>query len=337
MTDEAGGPAVRPPKTERPFFAMPYPGIFRVTCPLPFPGLDHVHAYLAEGPEGGLVLIDTTLGYEDSFARLEQGVRWLDRELVDIERIVLTHAHPDHIGLSAQLQEISGAPVVCHPIAERMFAEMGSGDRWRQVAEHYTEHGRAPEPGGDRGFRIGVPEVIEHVSDGDEIAFAGGRWEVSWTPGHEWGHVVFFRRSDGVLVVGDTLLGKITPHIGYMVEPPDPLGQFLGSLDTVEGLEPSFVVPGHGRPFEDGAGRARAIRAHHEHRLRRCVEVLVRGGPMSALDVARELFGEDLMFFEERLALAETLSHLEHLRLKGRLIREKVDGVWRYELARVVP
>jgi glyoxylase-like metal-dependent hydrolase (beta-lactamase superfamily II) len=140
-----------------------------------------------------------------------------------------------------------------------------------------------------------------------------------------------------VLIVGDTVLGKITPHIGYHADPPDPLGQFLDSLEKVAQLDPQFVLPGHGRPFDEGAERARSIASHHELRLRRSVEVIARHGPLSAMDVARQLFGRDVMFFEERLALAETLSHLEYLRLRGRLHREQVDGIWLYEVHKLVP
>ena len=64
---------------------------------------------------------------------------------------------------------------------------------------------------------------------------------------------------------------------------------------------------------------------------------IARRGPMHALDVAREVFGGNVMFYEERLALAETLSHLEYLRLRGRLHREQVDGIWRYEVHKLVP
>jgi glyoxylase-like metal-dependent hydrolase (beta-lactamase superfamily II) len=324
---------------ERSYFAMPHPGIFRVTSPLPFPGLDHVHAYLADGKDGGLVIIDTTLGGEDAWPRIEQSLRWLDRRPADLERIYLTHAHPDHVGLAHELQRLSGAPVVCHPIAEQGLERMQTPARWQRVAEHYVAHGRRPEQAIERsGFSIPMPEHIEHVQEGDTVTFAGSTWDVYWTPGHEWGHIVFFRPSDRLLIAGDTLLGKITPHIGYMLEPDDPLGQFLGSLDKLTSLDVGLVVPGHGRPFERGAERARVIRRHHEQRLRGCMATLMHRRPLPAIEVARELFGRNLMFFEERLALAETLAHLEYLRLRERLVREMVDGVWHYDLPeRMVP
>ncbi len=348
---------------QRPYFAMPFPGIFRLTCATPLSGLPHVHVYMAEGPDGGLVVFDTAMPYDDSFDRILQGISWLGRAPTDIERIYLTHAHPDHFGCAGLLQEASGAPVVCHPLARQTLESMGNPDpgRWRSRMSMYTEHGwsseemiesrmsgahserggfggrSAPEQMATTFSSMKLPSAMTTIDEGTTLSFAGGSWDVYWTPGHEEGHVVFHRRSDGVLIVGDTVLGKITPHIGWMAEPPDPLGQFLESLDKVAALEPSLVLPGHGRPFDQGAERARAIKAHHDQRLRRCIEILLRHGPSSAMDVARDLFDRELMFFEERLALAETLSHLEYLRLRGRAHRELADGIWLYEVHRLVP
>jgi glyoxylase-like metal-dependent hydrolase (beta-lactamase superfamily II) len=328
----------------RPFFAMSFPGIFRITCATPLSGLPHVHVYMAEGSSGGIVVFDTAMPYEDSFDRILHGVEWMGRQPGDIERIYLTHAHPDHFGCAGLLQEVSGAPVVCHPNAKRVLEAMGDPDpaRWQARMSMYEEHGWSsdemiPSRMASTMTSMKFASDMTTIDEGDSVSFAGGEWDVYWTPGHEEGHVVFHRRSDGVLIVGDTVLGKITPHIGWMQDPPDPLGQFLDSLEKVAGLEPSLVLPGHGRPFEQGAERARAIAAHHDLRLRRCMAILLRSGPASAREVAQDLFDRDLMFFEERLALAETLSHLEYLRLRGRIHRELVDGIWRYEVHRLVP
>jgi glyoxylase-like metal-dependent hydrolase (beta-lactamase superfamily II) len=332
---------------DRPFFAMPYPGILRVTCKTPLSGLPHVHVYMAEGQHGGIVVFDTAMPYEDSFDRILQGVAFMGRKPTDIERIYLTHAHPDHFGCAGMLEEASGAPVVCHPIAKRTFEAMGSPDpeRWMTRMNIYAEHGwtmtEMPESRmmSSAFSSMKLPQQMITVGEGDTVTFAGGDWNVYWTPGHEEGHVVFHRRDDGVLIVGDTVLGRITPHIGWMGEPADPLAQFLDSLEKVAKLEPSLTLPGHGRPFDQGAERARSIASHHALRLRRCIEIVMRDGPLNAMGVARDLFDRELMNFEERLALAETLSHLEYLRLRGRVHRDmNVDGVWLYDTARsVVP
>lgn len=332
---------------ERPAFAMPYPGIFRVTCPTPFPGLPHVHVYIAEGPGGGLIVIDTAMPGQDTIDRITLGIESMGRKVSDIESIYLTHCHPDHFGGAGLLQRATGAPVVCHPIAKDQLERMHNPDasRFMKMMNIFVEHGRSPEnleemAGPRSAFmsQMVFPDHMTTIDEGDVVRFARSDWDIYWTPGHEEGHVVFHRKSDGVCIVGDTVLGKITPHIGWQVEPPDPLGQFLDSLEKVAKLDPALVLPGHGRPFDQGAERARSIASHHALRLRRCLEIVMRKGPAHALAIARLLFDRDLMFFEERLALAETLSHLEYLRLRGRVDREMVDAVWLYSAARsIVP
>jgi glyoxylase-like metal-dependent hydrolase (beta-lactamase superfamily II) len=210
-------------------------------------------------------------------------------------------------------------------------------ERWMSRMNVFQEHGWAPaEMPESRMMSMAFssmkfPTDMIAIDEGDTVSFADGDWDIYWTPGHEEGHIVFHRKTDGVMIVGDTVLGKITPHIGWMLEPPDPLAQFLDSLDKVAKLAPSLILPGHGRPLDEGAERARSIAAHHAQRLRRCMEIVIRQGPISGIATARKLFDRELMEFEERLALAETLSHLEYLRLRGRLHREMVDGIWLYE------
>jgi glyoxylase-like metal-dependent hydrolase (beta-lactamase superfamily II) len=328
---------------ERPSFAMPYPGIFRVTCPTPFPGLPHVHVYVAEGAHGGLIVIDTAMPGQDTFDRISRGIESMGRRVTDIEAIYLTHCHPDHFGGAGLLQQASGAPVVCHPICKDQLERMHNPDasRFAKMMNIFVEHGRSPEnleemvgPRASFMSQMVLPQEMTTIDEGDTVTFGQGEWDIYWTPGHEEGHVVFHRRADGVCIVGDTVLGKITPHIGWQVEPPDPLGQFLDSLEKVAKLDPTLVLPGHGRPFDEGAERARSIASHHAQRLRRCLDIVIRRGPAHALQIARDLFDRDLMFFEERLALAETLSHLEYLRLRGRVGREMVNDTWFYNAPR---
>ena len=325
---------------------MPYPGVCRITCPTPFPGLPTVHVYVTRGPNDGLVVIDTAMPFEQSFQMIEDGIAFLGRKLSDIEQIVLTHCHPDHFGCSGLLQEASGAPVICHPLCSETLQRMQNPDpqRFEQMVSVYNEHGR--DPGMSQLERTGAgfwqtmtfPTKFSTIDEGDVITFADSEWEIYHTPGHEEAHLVFFRRSDGVMIVGDTVLWKITPHIGWQLEPADPLGQFLTSLDKIADLDPAFVLPGHGRPFTQGAERARAIASHHALRLRRCLEIVVQRGPSNAIEIARGLFDRELFAHQERLALAETLSHLEYLRLRDRVSREKVNGTWLYDAPRdIVP
>lgn len=309
-----------------PFVAMPYPGLLRVTHEVPFPGLRHVHTYLARGPQEGFVLIDTSLGYADSLDRFELCLKWLGASWDAIESIILTHCHPDHIGLAASIQELSGAPVVCHQLVATGFAAMQTPDRYNAINAEFSRHGLSEENAMPH-WSASSPSHFELVTEGSSVRFADANWEVAATPGHEAGHIAL--HSDGILVSGDTLLGKITPHVGLYINPPDPLGQFLDSLDRLSSLNPLFVLPGHGRSFENGAERARATMHHHLQRLANVRELLNRG-PLTAQEISQELFGRELRFFLERLALAESLAHLEYLRLRGTIERRVESGLYHY-------
>jgi glyoxylase-like metal-dependent hydrolase (beta-lactamase superfamily II) len=159
------------------------------------------------------------------------------------------------------------------------------------------------------------PEPLE---PGDEL----DGWRVVRLRGHADAHVALVR--GGALIAGDVLLAGITPTIGlYPGSRPDPLGDYLETLHRLGTMRLRFAFPGHRQPIADPAARAREIRAHHADRLERARAAL-GGRPRSAYDVSLALFPSDLPPAGRRFALAESLAHLERLRLDGRAAR--ADG-----------
>jgi glyoxylase-like metal-dependent hydrolase (beta-lactamase superfamily II) len=285
-------------------------GIRRVTFALPL-GIDHVHCYLLPASGGGWIVVDTGLGLPDA------GERWarvLD-ELGPVERIVITHFHPDHVGAAADLAALTGARV--HQGADdydqcvRTWGELRNDER---MPDYLRVHGvPASEVESFRAEAAAFVQLVRFVRD-PEVLGAGDRidgWEVLHLPGHADGHLALLR--DGILVAGDTLLGSITPNVGlYPDSRPDPLGDYLGSLERIIELDPRLALPGHHEPIEDPAGRARELIAHHGERLERTAEAL-DGRPQSAYAVSFSLFPEPLSPTLRRFALAETRAHLEYL------------------------
>ena len=151
-----------------------------------------------------------------------------------------------------------------------------------------------------------------------------GGWEVLHLPGHADGHLALYR--DGVLVAGDALLGGITPNVGlWPASAPDPLSDYLRSLERIVKLDPLLALPGHGERIVDPAGRAREISEHHADRLERTLGAL-GAEPRSGYDVSRALFPDALAPSLRRFAVAETLAHLEHLVHAERVERVGGDG-----------
>lgn len=321
----------------------PAPGVFRLVLPLPFPGLDRVNAYLlADG--GGYTLVDC--GIADP-ARSDEG--WGD--LVDaldavgvgvgeIERLVVTHHHIDHYGMAGRVVEETGCELLMHSTAAEeldMYRDPSHEvDALRQVlADHGVALDELDELTAFEDWRAYVHSVIEPAVglDGDETLDVGDReWTVVHTPGHARTHICLYSRPDGLLISGDHLLPTITPHIDFeRAADADPLGEFLASLEKVEMLDPSLVLPGHGRPFDEGAERARIVARHHDRRLGSILQI-IRREPHTANEITEELFSGTLLNFHRRLALGEVLAHLRYLRKRGEIERiERGGGTYEYK------
>jgi glyoxylase-like metal-dependent hydrolase (beta-lactamase superfamily II) len=281
----------------------------RFTLPLPTrPG--HVNAYLLE--DG--TLVDTGLGLPD--AREQWEARLGGRR---VERVVVTHFHPDHVGAAADVASLTGAPVHQGALDYAQCIHVWSNDGWPQrIADWFTRNGVPAEITDDLVAQGSLYRpFIRYVRDphllyeGDEVA----GWRVLEMPGHADGQLCLLR--DGVLLAADHVLDPITPAVGWYPDSrPDPLGDYLASLARVIELEPRVAYPGHGEPIEDPAGRARDLVEHHRLRLEETAAAL-RDGPRTGFDVSHALFGRELKPAARRFAVAETLSHLERLVVEG--------------------
>jgi glyoxylase-like metal-dependent hydrolase (beta-lactamase superfamily II) len=287
--------------------------IRRLTFPLPM-GIRHVHCYLLPGDEGS-TLVDTGLGLPDGEERWASAVGD-----VEVERIVVTHFHPDHAGGGQDVQRLTGARVLQgaddYAQCERVW---GSGDWSERLADYLEHHGLPAETADELRHEsttfapfIRYARDPELLREGDDV----DGWRVLELPGHADGHICLER--DGVLVAGDHLLGAITPTVGLYPESRlDPLGDYQASLRRTIELDPRIALPGHGDPVERPAERAREILEHHERRLDETAAAL-GAEPRSAYEVSLELFGASLDANNRRFALAETLAHLERLVFQGR-------------------
>jgi glyoxylase-like metal-dependent hydrolase (beta-lactamase superfamily II) len=207
----------------------------------------------------------------------------------------------------------------------------GSGDWPERIACWFRSHG-VPAAIADQLIAEGhaFAEFVRYAH-GPELLDEGSvldGWHVIELPGHADGHLGFLR--DGVLIGGDHLLGTISPAVGlYPESRPDPLGDYLASLERTIELAPAVVYPGHGEPIRDAAARARELIAHHEDRLAATAAALA-AEPRSGFAISRALFGDTLGPTQRRFAVAETLSHLEWLARRGAAARHEADGTVTY-------
>lgn len=319
------------------------PGIWKITLPIPFP-LRTVNVYVLVGNDGW-ALVDAGFGTPEARTAFWQGLQHIGLQINTLRALVLSHQHPDHIGLSGELHEQSGATVYMHPLDEADAHLISSGsmpERFKRVSHFFTQHGMPPtnlwlsqvDPQVVRTMmRVPPHEAFTLVEDGQYIDLVGERYRVIWTPGHSDGHICLFRERDGVFLAADHVLPRITPNIGLYSEQdrPNPLEDYLASLDKVASLPASIVLPGHREPFSDLAGRVQEISTHHEERLQQIL-ALVAEQPQHAYQLTERLFEQRLQNNEaKRMAVAEVLSHLEYLRLSGQLEqRGTTDGLILY-------
>jgi glyoxylase-like metal-dependent hydrolase (beta-lactamase superfamily II) len=179
-----------------------------------------------------------------------------------------------------------------------------------------------------------IDQPDQTVDDGDRIEIDRDRWfEVIHTPGHEPGHICLRDSRTGILFSGDHILPRITPFVGYDELFTNVLRDFLASLQRVELLEVGLTYPGHGDMVEHGSARAEQLLVHHQRRLVDMLEVIDPSGT-TAWQVMEKVFRPNLGPIEQRLALRETIAHLEHLRLDGKLIPLEAGGALKYQRPR---
>ncbi len=299
--------------------------------PLPW-ALDHVHCYLLAGPEGWTI-VDTGLGTDQTLAWWDEALDGLDHRRV--ERIVLTHYHPDHLGASAALVRLTEPAEV---VQGRLDREL-SVAAWEQADDaeferFLREHGMpgelaAASTRAETGTAVHPALPTRLVDEGDTVMAGDRGWRVLHLPGHADGHIALYDERGRRLLGGDVLLDEITPNVGRWPDTAaDPLGRYLLTLERVAGLEPEVVYPGHGPVITAAAQRAREIAGHHDERLDAAAEALAEGAE-SAYDAAQVIWrGEPLGFHEQRFALVEAISHLERLAATGRAVEYR-PARWR--------
>jgi glyoxylase-like metal-dependent hydrolase (beta-lactamase superfamily II) len=299
------------------------PGVHRIELPLPFE-LEAINLYLVRLDDGYL-LIDCGMDTPQSFAALEAGIQERGIAWSGIRIIVLTHMHPDHIGLSRRVRALSGATVLMHETeAEHLDSLEDESRHLPYLHAAYTRGGVPFEMQSrmDRHFaflRASLHDVTpdRFLRDGEQIASAIGPLEVVCTPGHSPGHICLYSAECKVLFAGDHILNKITPNISWHPGS-DALGDYLESLERVGVLDIEHIYPAHGEPF---SGHREWIRATAAHHARRCDEIAaaVADGATTAHEIVGRLWTRPLEPIHHHFAVFEVLAHLEYMQRQGRL------------------
>ena len=309
-------------------------GIYQIALPLPFKSPPWVNVYVVESTDG-LLMIDCGADWDDGHRALHRGFRDLRLDLRQVHTLVVSHLHPDHVGMSTRVVSALGCRFVMHERAANLVDRYNDTPGFISRMEDLARRHGVPEDvislTTSRSTRpdympvISPPDTL--VADGDAISLGDGRsLRVLHTPGHEPSHICLVDSKSGALFSGDHVLPRISPVVMYDELYDDVLGDYLDSLQRLVkgGFELTF--PAHGTIVEHGAERALQIMLHHRRRLTDMAQ-LVEGRARTAWDVMIRSFRPNLEPLQARLAFLETISHLEHLVLDGPVSREIRDEV----------
>jgi len=317
------------------------PGVYWLKMPDPLDGPGYVNVYLVRGREGFL-LVDAGWNTPESFDELSRGLREIGAEVKDISQIVCTHIHPDHYGMAGHIKKLSGATLAMHHIEAGFIApRYVSMEELLQETDKMLAANGVPEEQADR-LRDATVDLVQLVvptppditlHDGETISTGLFNFHVVWTPGHSSGHICLHEQEKKLLFSGDHILPKITPNIGVHPQSiENPLGRYLKSLKETRRLNVELTLPGHDEPFTKLVPRIDQILRHHEERNREMM-ALLGAGPRTAFQIALETrWGTwtkwpELPAFHQRMAIFETLAHLEMMAANHLLDRLPRDGV----------
>jgi len=304
------------------------PGVWRLRLPLPWPAVPHVNAF-AITAGSGVVLVDTGISEPGSLAQLERALDQAGLRLDHVRLLVCTHAHSDHYGLAGPIVDASGCELWMHPNHAHMTRAADDPARAFERRIEVARQSGVPIAALDRyreqnkGQGFGVERVVPPDRDllpGVEVDTDLGRWQVHETPGHAPSHVILHQPDRKLMLSGDHVLGRASLYFDYGYTP-DPVGEYMSSLDRVRDLDVDLVLAGHGRPVRD---LPRLVTAHEdlvEQALTRVREALA-DGPRTPFEIVTFVLGvQELPPAAVSWGLSLTLCYLGHLELRGEVAR----------------
>ncbi len=326
------------------------PGVKWLRMRLPF-ALNHINLWLLrdrmETPDGqqeGWSIVDCCISRDESKAQWED-IFANELEGLPILRVIVTHMHPDHVGLADWLCTrwgvplwMSGTDYQLARFASSVQAVFGGG----LTAEFFATHGmRAPEQLDQiraRGnyYPMLVPQVparFHRMMDGDNFAIGPHSWCCISGHGHSPEHIALYCEALGVLIGGDMMLPRISTNVSVYEQEPESnaLQLFLDSIDKFAALPlNTLALPSHGKPFVGIHARIAQLHTHHNDRLAEVMQACTERA-CSAADVMPILFTRPLDLHQSTFAMGESIAHLHYLWYQGKLRRVLgEDGVWRF-------
>jgi len=311
------------------------PGLWSIPVPLPIP-LRYVLVYAFETDRGAYI-VDAGWNTDEAFEALDRGLAQAGFSVADVRGVMVTHIHADHYGLAGRVRETSDAWIALHPADAALIHDRYTDpdELLKRTAAMLRRQGApAEELEALRNASMPVRPYVDAVApdvlmeDGDRPDIPG--WDVTavWTPGHSPGHLCFWEERNRRILTGDCVLPRITPNVNLNPQTePDPLGDYLQSLEKLAAFDATEALPAHEWRYVGHRTRLLEIRAHHEQRFLEVVDA-VRAGYDTAWEVAPRMDWsrpwDQIDGFMRRSAIGEAYAHLRALARRG--VLEESEG-----------
>jgi glyoxylase-like metal-dependent hydrolase (beta-lactamase superfamily II) len=318
-------------------------GIHRLAIPTPFL-VGRVNCYLIE--DDPLTLVDTGPNSGKSLDELEQALAAHGHTIDQLELIVITHQHMDHVGLLEVLARRSGAEVAALASLGPYLADWGASaaadDEFAQqtMRRHGTPADLTTVLGAVgsafRAFGSGG-KVTNELHDGDTLTLRDRTLRVMHRPGHSPSDTIFWDEQRKLLLAGDHLLGHISsnPLVSRPLsgvsdgDRPHALIDYMDSMQATRALPAELVLTGHGDPILDHAALIDERFRMHARRARKMLKMLAPA-PLTAYEVALQMWG-NIAVTQAFLTISEVLGHIDLLVRDGLVVEREQDGVVRFE------
>ena len=341
--------------------------LYRLRTPMSSSALPWVMPYaFVPNTAEGVTLFDAGYGTSDATEAMTAQLAALGRTPADVRRLIVSHFHPDHVGMAGWLKDQNpDLELVMHRADAAIYNGMDRGhDSWEsemrdwgirhgfsasdldQAQEEHRE--RRDKQRGERPhdtakkteeeqWRMRRTEPSRLVEDGEEIAFDGWTLVSQWTTGHTPGHLCISIPDERLTFTGDHVLSRITPNVSYHPEDEEgdrnPLAEFLASQQKTADLDTRLALPAHEELIEDLPARCRFIIEHHHERADEVIEGIAKvASPAgaTALEIAGQVTWnrpwETFSIWKRRSAIGETLAHLRLVETQGRVRRVQDDS-----------
>jgi glyoxylase-like metal-dependent hydrolase (beta-lactamase superfamily II) len=317
------------------------PGVHWVRMTLPF-ALDHINLLLLEDDDGWTI-VDTGLATDETVAAWQQIFKRYTHDR-PLKRVIVTHMHPDHIGLAGWLVRNQSADL-CISRTEyfhcRYLLDYNHHEAPKEAISFYRSAGFSDEQmdfyraqfGGYGKMVRSLPHSFRRLMEGQELTIGGRQWQVMIGEGHSSEHVCLYCPDLNLLISGDQILPAITSNVSVWPTEPEanPLEDWLASCARLKQALPAdvLVIPAHGRPFIGARERLQQLIDGHDHSLTKLEQACI--DPLRVIDTFELLFRNTVNRETLIFATGEGFAHLNCLLARGLLeVRVDKQGVNHY-------